>query len=75
MVLLIILYHFTETAKCFIGLKDIKLIPSLKCESYYYSVHPSFSGWGKATQVPKPDYYLCSGSLVPNGTRKCENLR
>lgn len=34
---LIILYHFTvlpaETAKCFIGLTDINIIPSLKCES------------------------------------------
>lgn len=34
---LIILHHFTvlpaEAAKCFIGLNDINIIPSLKCES------------------------------------------
>lgn len=49
-VLLIILYHFTVlpavTAKCFTGLNDINVIPSLKCESYYGNVHPYFYYWG-----------------------------
>lgn len=77
MVLLIIFYHFTvlpaETAKCFIGLNDINIFPSLKCESYYCNVHPYFCHWGKASYTsPKTDYYLCIGSLVPKGTQECE---
>lgn len=80
MVLLIILYHFpvlpAETAKCFVGLNDINIIPSLKCESYYYNVHPYFRGWGKESYASKKiDYYLCIGSLVPNGTQECEKSK
>lgn len=77
MVLLIILYHFTVlpagTDKCFTGLNDINIIPSLKCESYYDNFHPYFCYWGeKSYMSTKTDYYLCIGSLVPKETQECE---
>lgn len=75
--LLTILHHFTvlpaETAKCFIGLNDINITPSLECESYYYRVCPYFCDWGKESYTStKPHYYLCIGSLEPTGTPECE---